>query len=79
MKKLQLKALALGAAEMLTREQLKNVFGGGGSGSGSGSGDGCSPESCPESGCSEEIPCPEDQTCYSEMCGCGMFSYNHCA
>jgi len=36
MKKLKLKALELGASEVLTREQLKNVLGGDGSGGGSG-------------------------------------------
>lgn len=36
MKKLQLKALELGAKEVLSRVQLKNVLGGSGSGSGSG-------------------------------------------
>lgn len=41
MKKLKLKALELGAKELLTREQLKMVLGGDdGSGSGSGSGSG---------------------------------------
>lgn len=44
MKKLKLKALELGAKEVLSREQLKNVLGGfddaGGSGSGSGKGSG---------------------------------------
>lgn len=34
MKKLQLKALELGATELLSREQLRNVVGGWGSGSG---------------------------------------------
>lgn len=34
MKKLKLKALDLGATELLTRDQLKNVMGGDGSGSG---------------------------------------------
>ncbi|NLR78213.1 hypothetical protein [Chitinophaga eiseniae] len=34
MKKLKLTALDLGAKELLTREQLKNVMGGDGSGSG---------------------------------------------
>jgi hypothetical protein len=38
MKKLRLKALELGAKEVLSRAQLKNVLGGSGSGSGSGSG-----------------------------------------
>ncbi|MFD2873312.1 hypothetical protein ACFS5N_12580 [Mucilaginibacter ximonensis] len=38
MKKLRLKALSLGAKEILSREQLKAVFGGA-AGSGSGSGD----------------------------------------
>ncbi|NLR78214.1 hypothetical protein [Chitinophaga eiseniae] len=37
MKKLKLTALGLGAKELLTREQLKNVMGGDGSGSGTGS------------------------------------------
>ncbi|TWF40644.1 hypothetical protein FHW36_104327 [Chitinophaga polysaccharea] len=37
MKKLKLTALDLGAKELLTREQLKNVMGGDGSGSGTGS------------------------------------------
>lgn len=32
MKKLKLKALELGASELLTRQQLKNVMGGSGSG-----------------------------------------------
>jgi hypothetical protein len=42
MKKLKLRALEIGAQEILTREQLKNVFGGDlGSGSGSGSTDAC--------------------------------------
>jgi len=36
MKKLKLRALELGASELLTREQLKNVMGGDGSGGGSG-------------------------------------------
>ena len=36
MKKLKLKALELGANELLTREQLKNVMAGDGSGTGSG-------------------------------------------
>jgi len=40
MKKLKLKALELGANELLSREQLKNVMAG--DGSGGGSGDGCS-------------------------------------
>lgn len=35
MKKLKLKALTLGAQEVLTRAQLKNILGGDGSGSGS--------------------------------------------
>lgn len=40
MKKLRLKALGLGAKEILTREQLKYVLGGsGGSGTGGGGGD----------------------------------------
>jgi hypothetical protein len=38
MKKLKLKALELGAEELLQREQLKNVIGGSGSGDGSGGG-----------------------------------------
>lgn len=42
MKKLKLKALELGAREVLTREQLKNVLGGFDDGSGSGSGTSCS-------------------------------------
>jgi hypothetical protein len=40
MKKLKLKALGLGAKEILTREQLKYVLGGDGSGSGTGGGGG---------------------------------------
>jgi len=44
MKKLKLKALELGANELLSREQLKNVLGGDGSGGGSGSG--CWSSSC---------------------------------
>ncbi|HVW99419.1 MAG TPA: hypothetical protein VHA52_03120 [Candidatus Babeliaceae bacterium] len=46
MKKLKLKALELGAMEVLTRQQLKSILGGDGSGSGSGNG-------CP----SGEAPC----------------------
>jgi len=38
MKKLKLKALELGASELLTREQLKNVMAGDGSGGGIGTG-----------------------------------------
>lgn len=38
MKKIRLNVADLGATEILTREQLKSVFGGIGSGSGSGSG-----------------------------------------
>lgn len=50
MKKLKLKALELGAKEVLTRKQLKNVLGGAGSGSGSGSGGGNYP-TCPPTSC----------------------------
>jgi len=47
MKKLKLKALELGASELLTREQLKSVLGGDGSGGGSGGGGfGCSDNGC---------------------------------
>lgn len=38
MKKIRLNVADLGATEILSREQLKSVFGGSGSGSGSGSG-----------------------------------------
>jgi len=41
MKKIRLNVADLGATEILTREQLKSVFGGNGSGSGSGSGTSC--------------------------------------
>ena len=41
MKKLKLKALELGANELLTREQLKNVM------AGDGSGNGCPPNEYP--------------------------------
>ncbi len=51
MKKLKLKALNLGAKEFLTREQLKNVLGGGtgtsgGSGTTSAGGSGCPTTAC---------------------------------
>lgn len=48
MKKLRLKALELGAKEVLTRDQLKMVLGGvdGGSGSGSGKGSGSGTKKC---------------------------------
>lgn len=42
MKKIRLNVADLGATEILTREQLKSVFGGSGSGSGSGSSNSCS-------------------------------------
>jgi len=52
MKKLKLKALNLGASEVLTREQLKNIMGGDGSGGGSGG-----PGSCSD-GCGPTVACP---------------------
>jgi hypothetical protein len=54
MKKLKLKALGLGAKEILTREQLKYVLGGDGSGSGAGGGGGNTGggSGCPTSPCS---------------------------
>jgi len=67
MKKLRLKALALGANEMLTREQLKNVFGGsGGSGSGSGSGKCETSECSSNANCSAKFPTCSIVNCDSD-------------
>jgi hypothetical protein len=59
MKKLQLKALALGAAEVLTRAQLRNVLGGVNA---------PGPGDCP-TGCSNLNPCPVNSPyCLSTTC-----------
>jgi hypothetical protein len=75
MKKLKLKALELGATEILTREQLKKVFGGddtGGSGSGSGSGSGC------KDTCTDTLFCNANQTCKNVYCGFSLYTYKTC-
>lgn len=77
MKKLKLKALELGATELLTREQLKNVIGGSGSGSGAGGsgmsvcgvGPACRMISC-------TVKCPNGGTAQGE---CGPLGHNKCA
>lgn len=67
MKKLKLKALELGAKEVLSRAQLKNVLGGDGSGSGSGSGG--SYPTCPPASCGPLAPCPQlAPFCLSTSC-----------
>jgi hypothetical protein len=53
MKKLKLKALELGAKEILTREQLKNIIGG--------DGGGCS--SCEFTGCDSNHQCDTSSSC----------------
>ena len=56
MKKLKLRALELGANELLTREQLKNVMGGDGSGDGSGGEDAtCRTIKCGDHPCTEKV------------------------
>lgn len=79
MKKLQLKALELGANEVLTRDQLKKVMGGG-SGS-EGEGDGASYGTCFNiNGCwqySAPVPwgaCLADLQMYCGLTGEGMCS-----
>lgn len=61
MKKLKLKALELGAKEVLSRAQLKNVLGGAGSGSGSGSGSGTYDQCADE--CTTDAQCAKGTTC----------------
>lgn len=62
MKRLRAKALELGATELLTRERLKTVLGGGGSGSGGGCGD-CT------NACGGNLGnCPDGKKCTSEEC-----------
>ncbi|HEY8959422.1 hypothetical protein [Chitinophaga sp.] len=61
MKKLRLKALDLGATELLTRERLRTILGGG-SGSG-GSGEACT------NACGGTLgSCPDGKKCTSETC-----------
>ncbi|TWF40655.1 hypothetical protein FHW36_104338 [Chitinophaga polysaccharea] len=68
MKKLKLKALDLGAKELLTREQLKNVMGGDGSGT----------KDCTND-CGEALgECPEGLTCKSQLCDNGDYYVRVC-
>ncbi len=66
MKKLKLKALELGATELLTREQLKSIIAGSG------------PESCPDNACQTYDDCPGDEICQSANCPDPAWSYNYC-
>jgi len=58
MKKLRLRALDLGAKEVLSREQLKHILGGDGSGGIGGSG----------SGCTNPTECNGFTTCINGVC-----------
>ncbi len=67
MKKLKLKALELGATELLTREQLKNITAGSG-------GDDCTND------CQSDDDCAGDLACFGEVCpGDPNFWHNICA
>ncbi len=69
MKKLKLSRLDLGAAEVLSREELKMVLGGAGSGGGSGS--------C-ESGCADpgkQSTCDEGEICDKDYCSSTTYRY----
>lgn len=64
MKRLKLKALELGAVEMLSRAQLKHVVGGSGSGGG-----------LP---CFDNSSCPSGQTCIANYCSGPISSCGAC-
>jgi hypothetical protein len=65
MKKLKLKALELGAKEVLSRDQLKNVLGGSGSGGSGGSGGNNLPS------CTASCSGGTSVTCYGHPGGSG--------
>lgn len=72
MKRLKLRALELGAQDLLSREQLKNVLGG----SGSGSGDGIECGSCNSH---PGYTCARQSTSTGAYCMCGAASnYWYC-
>ena len=75
MKKLKLRALELGATEILTREQLKKVLGGSGSGTGSGGSGGLG---CPVDECDAGHPCRTPLSCGSVLCPDGVHYYHAC-
>ncbi len=66
MKKLKLKALELGATELLTREQLKSIIAGSG------------PEDCPLNECQTYDDCPGDEICQSASCPDPRWEFNYC-
>lgn len=73
MKKLKLKAVELGATELLTREELKNVLGGIGGGSGEECTNNCGVglDPCPEGESCYGEPCPNDEEFYHNVCKAG--------
>ena len=84
MKKLQLRALQLGAKELLTREQLKNILGGNGSvgsngNGGGGSGSGSTDPKCGQCNSHPGYTCALQQTSTSKLCMCGAIeNYWYC-
>lgn len=71
MKKLRLKALELGATEILSREQLKNILGGGGT-SCSTNGDCNNGESCCYGSCMTQSQCTQQGSIGSGSGGSGV-------